>query len=124
MQFSSVLRLVFTSIALSTSCQFSLANNDLSPAEKNSIIKEDVASIQVLQSYCPTVIGKNVKFDQNIQNLLYEYLSEYSDSSITLQKLQQDAEYQKILKETQKSLNESSIEDNKFTCEEIITINI
>jgi hypothetical protein len=124
MQFSSVLRLVLTSIILSTSSQISLANEDLSTAEKNSIVKEDVAAMQVLKDYCPTVIGKNAKFDQNVQNLLAEYLSEYSDISMTLQKLQQDVEYQKILKETQKSLNETSIDDNKFACEEIITIDM
>ena len=124
MQFSSVLRLVLTSIILSTSSQISLANEDLSTAEKNSIVKEDVAAMQVLKDYCPTVIGKNAKFDQNVQNLLAEYLNEYSDNSMTLQKLQQDVEYQKILKETQKSLNETSIDDNKFACEEIITIDM
>ena len=124
MQFSSVLRLVLTSIILSTSSQISLANEDLSTAEKNSIVKEDVAAMQVLKDYCPTVMGKNAKFDQNVQNLLAEYLNEYSDNSMTLQKLQQDAEYQKILKETQKSLNETSIDDNKFACEEIITIDM
>ena len=124
MQFSSVLRLVLTSIILSTSSQISLANEDLSTAEKNSIVKEDVAAMQVLKDYCPTVIGKNAKFDQNVQNLLSEYLNEYSDNSMTLQKLQQDVEYQKILKETQKSLNETSIDDNKFACEEIITIDM
>ena len=124
MQFSSVLRLVLTSIILSTTSQISLANEDLSTAEKNSIVKEDVAAMQVLKDYCPTVMGKNAKFDQNVQNLLAEYLSEYSDSAMTLQKLQQDAEYQKILKETQKSLNETSIDDNKFACEEIITIDM
>ena len=47
-----------------------LANSVLSPAEANTIIKEDIASIQVMAEMCPAIIGKNAKFDQKIKKFL------------------------------------------------------
>ena len=44
-----------------------IADEGLTPAEANTIIKEDIASTQVMAEVCPAIIGKNAKFDSNIQ---------------------------------------------------------
>ncbi|MFC6052477.1 MCR_0457 family protein [Acinetobacter portensis] len=98
------------------------ATTDLSLAEKNSIIKEDVASAQIMQEVCPTLIGKNAKFDQNIKNLISEYLADYSDKNISLEKLKLDAEYKILLQEAREALKDASQEENQFACTEVSTI--
>ena len=50
------------------------ANDGLSPEEANSIVKEDIASTQIMAEVCPAVIGKNAKLDANVKLLTQMYL--------------------------------------------------
>ncbi len=52
---------------------------------------------------CPAIIGKNAKFDSNIQSLIKSYLADYSEKSMTYEKLQADAEYKSFLAESRTS---------------------
>lgn len=98
------------------------ATTDLSATEKNSMIKEDVASAQVMQEVCPAFIGKNAKFEHNMKGLIAEYLLDYSEPSISLEKLQQDAEYKGLIQEARDAAKSTSKEENKLACEEVLSI--
>ena len=124
MHFSSILRNTVSIAILAFFSQITLANDDLSADEKNSMIKEDVASIQVLQEFCPSILGKNANFDSKIQKLLTQQLNEYVGGNMTLDLLKQEKDYQNILKSTQKALSETSADDNKMACEEILNLDI
>ena len=70
-----------------------IADDGFTQDEANTIVKEDIASAQVMAEVCPALIGKNAKFDANITTLTQSYLADYSDKSMTLAKLQADSEY-------------------------------
>lgn len=97
-----------------------LANEDLSPAEANSLIKEDLAATQVMTEVCPAILGKNTKFDQNIQQLIQSHLEGYSDTSITFEKIRMDNEYQAILDEARQAAKKTSQEEQKSVCNDVI----
>ncbi len=63
-----------------------LANEGLTPAEANTMVKEDIASAQVMIEVCPAIIGKNAKFDHNTHQLIQSYLQDYSDKSMNFEK--------------------------------------
>ena len=68
----------------------SVIAEDLTAAEANTIVKEDVAAAQVMTEMCPALIGKNAKLDANIQALIQTYLQDYSESN-KLTKITNDA---------------------------------
>jgi len=105
---------------IATISQATLANDGLTPAEANEIIQEDIASTQVMAEVCPTVIGKNAKFDANIQVLIQSYLADYSDKSVTYQTLQSDSQYKSFLEESRKAAKESSKDEQKAVCEDVL----
>ncbi|MCK7608429.1 hypothetical protein M0D70_03070 [Acinetobacter portensis] len=100
------------------------ATTDLDTAENNSIIKEDVASAQIMLELCPAIIGQNATFDQKMKSLISEYLRDYSDSSMTLDKLQSDAEYKTLIQEARSTAKETSQAENKLACEEALNIEL
>ncbi|NWK74054.1 hypothetical protein D7V64_00420 [Acinetobacter cumulans] len=97
-----------------------IADEGLTPAEANTIIKEDIASTQVMAEVCPAIIGKNAKFDSNIQSLIKSYLADYSEKSMTYEKLQADAEYKSFLAESRTAAKESSKEEQKSVCDDVL----
>lgn len=97
-----------------------IADEGLTPAEANTIIKEDIASTQVMAEVCPAIIGKNAKFDSNIQTLIKNYLADYSEKSMTYEKLQADTEYKSFLEESRIAAKESSKEEQKSVCDDVL----
>jgi uncharacterized protein YpmS len=97
-----------------------IADEGLTPAEANTIIKEDIASTQVMAEVCPAIIGKNAKFDSNIQTLIKSYLADYSEKSMTYEKLQADTEYKSFLEESRTAAKESSKEEQKSVCDDVL----
>lgn len=95
------------------------ANDGLSPEETNSIVKEDIASTQIMAEVCPAVIGKNAKLDANIKLLTQMYLKDYS-GSMTIDQLQSDPEYKSILQETRKAAQETSQEEQQAVCMDVV----
>ncbi|WP_151831018.1 MCR_0457 family protein, partial [Acinetobacter ursingii] len=73
---------LFTLTAITLS-QMAFANEALSQAERNALVKEDIAGTQVLSEVCPTLIGKNATFEQNIQKLIQTNLKAYSGQNMT-----------------------------------------
>ncbi|UIP24335.1 MCR_0457 family protein [Acinetobacter towneri] len=96
--------------------------SDLTAEEANTIIKEDVAAAQVMTEMCPALIGKNAKLDSNIQALIQTYLQDYSESNMTLAKLQADTEYQSVLTEARQAATDTSADEQKAVCLEALEL--
>ena len=97
-----------------------LADEGLSVEEANTIVKEDIASTQVMAEVCPAIVGKNAKFDHNIHQLIQSYLQDYSDKSMTYDKIQADSEYKSILDEARQAAKETSKDEQKTVCNEVV----
>ena len=97
-----------------------LANEGLTPAEANTMNKENIASAQVMIEVCPAIIGKNAKFDHNTHQLIQSYLQNYSDKSMTYDKIQSDTEYKSILNEARQAAKETSKDEQKSVCDDVV----
>lgn len=106
-------------LSLATFVSPAVIANDLTAEENDMIVKEDVASAQVMIEVCPSIIGQNAKFDTTIQQLIQSYLKEYSDKSMTYQKLQADSEYKTVLEEARQGANRLQ-KTNKTACEDVL----
>ncbi|WP_032881592.1 hypothetical protein [Acinetobacter sp. WC-323] len=96
------------------------ADETVSVKEADALIKDDIANAQVLIEMCPTLIGKNAKFDQNIKKMVGTYLSNYSDKSASLESLQKDAEFKSLLKDAHEAAAEVDKVEQKAVCEEVL----
>lgn len=95
------------------------ANSNLSPEEQNSLVKEDIASLQTLSELCRQVIGNNPQFQQNMQRLIDQnqhILSQFKQD----ENLAQDQEYQSLLAESKSNSQEMSKTELKAACEEVL----
>ncbi|MBO6152033.1 MAG: hypothetical protein J6O15_05480 [Acinetobacter sp.] len=97
-----------------------LANEGLTPAEANTMVKEDIASAQVMIEVCPAIIGKNAKFDHNTHQLIQSYLQNYSDKSMSFDRIQSDTEYKSILNEAREAAKETSKDEQKSVCDDVV----
>jgi predicted nucleic acid-binding protein len=97
-----------------------LADEGLTQAEANTIVKEDIASTQVMAEVCPAIVGKNAKFDHNIHQLIQSYLQDYSDKSMTYDKIQADTEYKSVLDEARQAAKETSKDEQKSVCDDVV----
>ena len=97
-----------------------LADEGLTPAEANTMVKEDIASAQVMTEVCPAIIGKNAKFDHNTHQLIQSYLQNYSDKAMSFDKIQSDTEYKSILNEAREAAKETSKDEQKSVCDDVV----
>ena len=114
--FRSLLGLGFAAVF----SQAVIADEGLTQAEANTIVKEDVASAQVMAEVCPAVIGKNAKFDGNIKLLVQSYLADYSDKSMTYESIQSDSEYKAVLSEARETAKETTADEQKSVCDDVL----
>ncbi|CAB1211594.1 MCR_0457 family protein [Acinetobacter bouvetii] len=96
------------------------ANEGLTQAEANTLVKEDIASTQVMAEVCPAIIGKNAKFDHNIHQLIQTYLQDYSEKSMTYEKIQADTEYKSVLDEARQAAKETNKDEQKSVCDDVL----
>lgn len=97
-----------------------MADEGLTQAEANTIVKEDIASAQVMTEMCPAIVGSNAKIDSNIKTLIQSYLADYSDKSATYEKIQLDGEYKSLLNEARQAAKETSQDEQKSVCEDVL----
>lgn len=110
----------FLALSLSVVVSHTMAANDFSAVEANTIIKEDVASTQVMSETCPALIGQNAKFDTNVQQLIAASLADYAGQKPTLTQLQSDAEYKNILADIRDSAKSMDKAEQKSACEDVL----
>ncbi|KXZ70377.1 MCR_0457 family protein [Acinetobacter venetianus] len=96
------------------------ADEAVSAAEADALIKDDIANAQVLIEMCPSIIGKNANFDQNIKKIVDSYLSNYSNKSTTLDSLQKDSEFQNLLTDARQAAKEVGQAEQKSVCEDVL----
>jgi len=99
------------------------AAEDLS-AEVDLTIQEDLASVQVLTEVCPGIVGQNAQLDQNAQKLISQYLTDYSDKSMTYQKLQADQQYQSVLQQARQEAKQITKDEHQAVCNDLIAQDI
>ena len=97
-----------------------IADEGLTQAEANTIVKEDIASAQVMAEVCPAVIGKNAKFDQNIQKLIQAALQDHADKSLNYDQLQTDKEYKSVLNEARTDAKDTPESEQKSVCADVL----
>ena len=107
-------------LSLAVSVSPSVMASELTVDENNTIVKEDIASAQVMAEVCPAMIGQNAKLDSIIQTLIQSYLADYSDKGMSYQKLQADSEYKSLLEEARQGAKQTSTDEQKTVCEEIL----
>lgn len=113
---------LFSALTLSLAAFISpsVMANDLTVEENNTIVKEDIASAQVMAEVCPTIIGQNPKFNSTVEQLIQSYLADYSDKGMSYQKLQADSEYKSLLEEARQGAKQTSSDEQKTVCEEML----
>ncbi|MCK0912442.1 hypothetical protein BFR85_005220 [Acinetobacter pittii] len=116
--FAPFFQVLGISITLCTQVVF--ADEDISTQEADSLIKDDIAATQVLQEICPAFVGPNKKLESNAQKIIAMYLSGYSNKSMTLATLQNDAEFKTLLNEAHLAAKQMDHHEQHELCEEIV----
>lgn len=98
----------------------SVLAEDLTPAEASTLVKEDIASAQVMLEVCPKLIGQNEKLKQNTHQLIKHYLQNHSDPSMTFEKIQTDPEYRIILNEALQAAKETDQTEQTAGCTDVL----
>lgn len=113
---------LFSALTLSLAAFISpsVMANDLTVEENNTIVKEDIASAQVMAEVCPAIIAQNPKFNSTVEQLIQSYLADYSDKGMSYQKLQADSEYKSLLEEARQGAKQTSSDEQKTVCEEML----
>ena len=102
--------------------QTSFADTGLSAEESDTIVKEDIAAIQVLTEVCPALTSNNPKIQTAIQGMTQTFLKDLQNASTTIEQLKQDAEYQKIYKEAQADATSVEQSEQKSACEDLLNM--
>ena len=98
------------------------ANSDLSAAEADTIVKEDIASAQVMVEICPALVGSESVIQNKVKAIATEYLADLSNKQMTFESLQKDAEYVEILKAARVDTQQTSKDEQTEVCQEIINM--
>lgn len=116
--FAPFFQVLGISITLCTQTVF--ADEGISTQEADSLIKDDIASTQVLQEICPTFVGANKNLETNTKKIIAMYLGGYSNKSITFCALQNDSEYKTLLNEARQAAKEMDHHEQHELCEEVV----
>ena len=85
----------------------------------DEISPRELAVIYVLSETCPTLIGKDLKFDEAYDTLVKSYLSNEKNAVEMLSKRMQTKEYKEPLKEARDIAKAASDEDNRQICDDV-----
>ena len=101
------------------SCSFSHADS-LSKAELDLLIKEDIATAQVLTEICPPLIGDATQVLHHVDTFTQSNLKRLSNPATTLTDLKQDSEYQMAYKEAKNDSLSTDQAEQRQGCEDIL----
>lgn len=116
--FAPFFQVLGISITLCTQVVF--ADEVISTQEADSLIKDDIAATQVLQEICPAFVGTNKKLELNTQKIIAMYLNGYSNKSMSLANLQNDAEFKTLLNEARQAAKQMDHHEQHELCEEMV----
>ncbi|WP_277561417.1 MCR_0457 family protein [Acinetobacter beijerinckii] len=102
------------------------ADKKASEAEKievtpisDTVTKQELAAIYVLSEICPSLIGKDLKFNKAYENLVKAYLNNDAKAVETLNKQVKTKDFQEALKEARSDAKAASDEDNRQICDDV-----
>ena len=85
----------------------------------DEVSPQELAVIYVLSETCPTLIGKDLKFNKAYDTLVKSYLSNEKNAVEMLSKRMQTKEYTESLKEARDIAKAASDEDNRQICDDV-----
>ena len=116
----------FKSITILTSlCLFSFSTlhaEALSPAELDQLVKEDIATAQVLTEVCPSLVGHQDKINHYVNEFTVNNLTRFSTPNLSLAQLQQDPQYKVAYEEAKRDFLAADQNEQKQGCSEITTL--
>ena len=123
---------IFAKLSLSLLIMSSLATSPVFAADKKSVAekievtpisedvtKEELAAIYVLSEICPSLIGKDLKFNKAYEQLVKAYLSNEDDAVDVLKKRANSKDFKAALKEARNDAKAASDDDNRQICDDV-----
>ena len=123
---------IFAQLSLSLLIMSSFATSPVFAADKKSVAekievtpisedvtKEELAAIYVLSEICPSLIGKDLKFNKAYEKLVKAYLSNEDDAVDVLKKRVKSKDFKAALEEARNDAKASSDNDNLQICDDV-----
>ena len=123
---------IFAQLSLSLLIMSSFATSHVFAADKKSVAekievtpisedvtKEELAAIYVLSEICPSLIGKDLKFNTAYENLAQAFLANEKDAVKMLNKRAKAKDFQVALTEARNDANAASEDDNRQICDDV-----
>ena len=123
---------IFAQLSLSLLIMSSFATSPVFAADKKSVAekievtpisedvtKEELAAIYVLSEICPSLIGKDLKFNKAYEKLVKAYLSNEDDAVDVLKKRVKSKDFKAALKEARNDAKNASDDDNRQICDDV-----
>ena len=123
---------IFAQLSLSLLIMSSLATSPVFAADKKTVadkievtpISEDVtneelAAIYVLSEICPSLIGKDLKFNKAYEKLVKAYSSNEDDAVDVLKKRVKSKDFKAALEEARNDAKAASDNDNLQICDDV-----
>ena len=123
---------IFAQLSLSLLIMSSLATSPVFAADKKTVAdkievtpisedvtKEELAAIYVLSEICPSLIGKDLKFNKAYEQLVKAYLSNEDDAVDVLKKRVKSKDFKAALEEARNDAKAASDNDNLQICDDV-----
>ncbi|MBP6191553.1 MAG: hypothetical protein KA406_07050 [Acinetobacter sp.] len=83
----------------------------------DNVSDQELAAIYVLSEICPSLIGKDLKFNTAYENLAQAFLANEKDAVKMLNKRAKAKDFQVALTEARNDANAASEDDNRQICD-------
>ena len=123
---------IFAQLSLSLLIMSSFATSPVFATDKKSVAekievtpisedvtKEELSAIYVLSEICPSLIGKDLKFNKAYEQLVKAYLSNEDDAVDVLKKRANSKDFKAALKEARNDAKAASDDDNRQICDDV-----
>ena len=123
---------IFAQLSLSLLIMSSFATSPVFAADKKSVAekievtpisedvtKEELAAIYVLSEICPSLIGKDLKFNKAYEKLVKAYSSNEDDAVDVLKKRVKSKDFKAALEEARNDAKAASDDDNRQICDDV-----
>ena len=123
---------IFAQLSLSLLIMSSLATSPVFAADKKTVAdkievtpisedvtKEELAAIYVLSEICPSLIGKDLKFNKAYEKLVKAYSSNEDDAVDVLKKRVKSKDFKAALEEARNDAKAASDDDNRQICDDV-----
>lgn len=95
------------------------ANSKVELKSNLPVTQEEIATVNVLGEICPKILGKNPAFDRGYRYVLADLLPNFSDPVLAVRALQDDPDYQKVLKDARVEAGKATVQENRDVCLEV-----